>query len=58
MENILGQIYNKQIKSETKNLEKFYESVKRRAKGIVVASGRQTLIIGCTIVFFEKHFHL
>ena len=58
MENILGQIYNKEIKSETKTLEKFYESVKRRAKNIVTASGRQTLIIELYDRFFREAFPL
>ena len=54
----LSQIYDKKIDTETRNLEKFYESVRRRAADIVTSKGRQTLILELYDRFFKNAFPL
>ena len=58
METVLSQIYDKKIDTETRTLEKFYESVKRRAADIVTSKGRQTLILELYDRFFRNAFPL
>ena len=58
METVLSQIYTLNIDTESQTLEKFYESVKRRAAGIVTPTGRQTLILELYDRFFRNAFPL
>ena len=58
METVLAQIYDKKIDTETRTLEKFYESVKRRAADIITSTGRQTLILELYDRFFRNAFPL
>ena len=58
METVLSRIYDTNIKSESQTLDKFYESVKRRAADIVTSTGRQTLILELYDRFFRNAFPL
>ena len=58
METVLSEIYDHKIDTETRTLEKFYESVKRRAADIITASGRQALILQLYDRFFKNAFPL
>ncbi len=58
METILAQIYNQKIDTETRTLEKFYESVRRRAADIITSAGRQALILQLYDRFFKNAFPL
>lgn len=58
METVLAQIYDKKIDSEARTLEKFYDSVKRRAADIITSTGRQTLILELYDRFFRNAFPL
>ena len=58
METVLAQIYNHKIDTETRTLEKFYESVKRRAADIITSAGRQALILQLYDRFFRNAFPL
>ncbi len=58
METVLAQIYDKKIDTETRTLEKFYDSVKRRAADIITLTGRQTLILELYDRFFRNAFPL
>jgi predicted helicase len=56
METVLSQIYDRQIDTESRTLEKFYDSVRRQAEDIVTATGRQTLILNLYDRFFRNAF--
>ena len=56
MEKVLSQIYEQNIEAESKSLEKFYASVKRRAADIKSAQGRQALILELYDRFFRSAF--
>ncbi len=58
MEKVLSQIYSHNIDTETRTLEKFYDSVKRRANDIITSTGRQALIIQLYDRFFRNAFPL
>jgi predicted helicase len=58
MEIVLTQIYDNKIDTETRALEKFYDSVKRRAADIITSTGRQTLILELYDRFFRNAFPL
>jgi len=58
METVLSQIYDKKIDTETRTLEKFYDSVTRRAADIITSTGRQTLILELYDRFFRNAFPL
>lgn len=58
METVLAQIYNHKIDTETRTLEKFYESVRRRAADIITSAGRQALILQLYDRFFRNAFPL
>ena len=58
METVLAQIYDKKIDTETRTLEKFYDSVKRRAADIITSTGRQTIILELYDRFFRNAFPL
>ncbi|MDC1001894.1 DEAD/DEAH box helicase family protein [Alphaproteobacteria bacterium] len=58
MEAVLAQIYDNKIDTETRTLEKFYDSVKRRAADIITSTGRQTLILELYDRFFRNAFPL
>ena len=58
METVLTQIYDKKIDTESRTLEKFYDSVKRRAADIITSTGRQTLILELYDRFFRNAFPL
>ena len=58
METVLAQIYDKKIDTESRTLEKFYDSVKRRAADIITSTGRQTLILELYDRFFRNAFPL
>ena len=58
MEIVLAEIYTSNIDKESRTLERFYESVKRRAAGIVTSTGRQTLILELYDRFFRNAFPL
>lgn len=58
METVLAQIYDNKIDTETRTLEKFYDSVKRRAADIISSTGRQTLILELYDRFFRNAFPL
>ena len=56
METVLSRLYDRHIDTEAHTLERFYESVKLRAEGIVTATGRQTLIKDLYDRFFRNAF--
>ena len=58
METVLAQIYDKKIDTESRTLEKFYDSVKRRAADVITSTGRQTLILELYDRFFRNAFPL
>lgn len=58
METVLSRIYDRQIDTESRTLEKFYESVQRRAADIITSTGRQTLILELYDRFFRNAFPL
>lgn len=58
MELILKKLNQKNIQIESKNLIKFYESVKRRSKDIITAEGRQRLVLELYDRFFRNAFPL
>ena len=58
METVLAQIYDKKSILRTRTLEKFYDSVKRRAADIITSTGRQTLILELYDRFFRNAFPL
>ena len=58
METVLSQIYDHHIDTESRTLEKFYDSVKRRAADIITSKGRQTLILELYDRFFRNAFPL
>ncbi|MBF2754697.1 MAG: DEAD/DEAH box helicase [Gammaproteobacteria bacterium AqS3] len=60
METILERLYSKNVDAEanSKNLQKFYDSVKRRAENIATAKGRQNLILELYDRFFRNAFPL
>ena len=56
MEGILNQLYHHNLDKESETLEKFYESVKRRAADIMTATGRQKLLLDLYDRFFRNAF--
>lgn len=56
METVLARLYDKKVDNESRSLERFYESVKMRAEGIMTADGRQTLIKDLYDRFFRNAF--
>ena len=58
MEKVLFQIDKQNIEAESKSLEKFYTSVKRRAADIKSAKGQQKLILELYDRFFRNAFPL
>jgi predicted helicase len=56
METVLGQLYKYNLETESESLHKFYDSVKRRAEGIITASGRQALVLELYDRFFRNAF--
>ena len=58
MEKVLSQIYEHQIDTEKKSLQRFYDSVKMRAADITTANGRQQLIVELYERFFQNAFPL
>ncbi len=58
METVLAQIYNHKIDTENRTLERFYESVRRRAADIITSTGRQALILQLYDRFFRNAFPL
>ena len=56
MEIVLGQLDQHKLKKEAESLKKFYQSVKRRAKGIKTVQGRQTLVVELYDKFFRTAF--
>lgn len=56
IQNILDILDEHAIDKESKALEKFYESVKRRAKGIATAHGKQRLVVELYDKFFRSAF--
>jgi predicted helicase len=58
METVLAQIYDRNIDTESRTLEKFYDSVRRRAADIVTSTGRQTLVLELYDRFFRNAFPL
>ena len=58
METVLAQVYDRKIDTESRTLEKFYDSVRRRAADIITSTGRQTLILELYDRFFRNAFPL
>ncbi len=56
IENVIIKIYDTNIDSETKTLEKFYSSVKKRSQDIVTSKGRSKLINELYERFFKNAF--
>ena len=56
MEKVLDYLHAASIDTESHSLEKFYDSVKRRAADIVTSIGRQTLILELYDRFFRNAF--
>lgn len=56
MEGILNRLYDHNLDKEAETLEKFYESVKRRAADIMTATGRQKLLLDLYDRFFRNAF--
>ena len=56
METVLAQLYEYNLETESESLHKFYDSVKRRAEGILTASGRQALVLELYDRFFRNAF--
>ena len=55
MENVLSQIYERNIEAESKTLEKFYDTIKQQTDGIP-AEGKQKLIKNLYEDFFQNAF--
>ena len=58
MEKILEQLHEHNLSKESESLEKFYNSVHRRADGIRTTNGRQQLILDLYDKFFKSAFPL
>ena len=56
MEMVLALLYDQKIDAESRTLQRFYASVKRRAEGIETSNGRQTLIVELYDRFFRNAF--
>ncbi len=56
MQTVLGQLEATNIATETESLDRFYDSVKRRAKDIKTAHGKQQLIVQLYDKFFKNAF--
>jgi predicted helicase len=56
METVLEKLYQNNIDTESGTLNKFYESVKRRAAAIITSNGRQKLILELYDRFFRNAF--
>ncbi|MBN8649263.1 MAG: DEAD/DEAH box helicase, partial [Caulobacterales bacterium] len=56
MQSILGILYEHNVEKEAESLEKFYESVKRRAAGIDKAEAKQKIIVELYDKFFRTAF--
>lgn len=56
METVLAKIYDNHIDTESRSLEKFYDSVRRRAADIITSNGRQTLVLELYDRFFRNAF--
>ena len=56
MEGILNKLYDHNLDKESETLDKFYESVKRRAADIMTATGRQKLLLDLYDRFFRNAF--
>ena len=56
METVLGQLYKYNLETESETLQKFYDSVKRRAADIITATGRQALVLELYDRFFRTAF--
>ena len=53
---VLEQLNQNMLNKESKDLNKFYDSVKRRANGITEAAARQKLVVELYDKFFRKAF--
>ena len=53
MEKVLEQLHEHNLSKESESLEKFYDSVHRRADGIRTTNGRQQLILDLYDKFFK-----
>jgi len=58
MEKVLEQLHEHNLSKESESLEKFYDSVHRRADGIRTTNGRQQLILDLYDKFFKSAFPL
>jgi len=58
METVLAQIYDNKIDTESRTLDMFYDSVKRRAADIITSTGKQKLILELYDRFFRNAFPL
>lgn len=56
MQRILQELHNNALAKEQESLEKFYDSVRRRAEGIDNAEGRQKVVIELYDTFFRNAF--
>ncbi|MFI9653064.1 restriction endonuclease, partial [Guyparkeria halopsychrophila] len=56
IQQVLDVLNEHRIDKESKALEKFYESVKRRSQGIQTAQGKQRLVVELYDKFFRKAF--
>ncbi len=56
MQTMLELLYEQNLEAETRSLEEFYESVRRRASGIDNAEGRQKVVIELYEKFFQTAF--
>lgn len=58
MEKVLEQLHEHNLSKESESLQKFYDSVHRRADGICTTNGRQQLILDLYDKFFKSAFPL
>ncbi|WP_417822546.1 DEAD/DEAH box helicase [Thalassospira lucentensis] len=56
IQSILDVLDEHNLEKESKTLEKFYDSVKNRAKGIATSNGKQSLVIELYDKFFRNAF--
>ena len=56
MQNVLNTLQEHNLAKESDSLQKFYESVKRRAAGITTATGKQRIVVELYEKFFSRAF--
>jgi predicted helicase len=56
MQDVLDKLHEHQLHKETDTLQRFYDSVQERAKGIDSAAGKQKIVVELYDKFFRNAF--